>query len=285
MLIIDGYTRDARDQLRSGGASIAADLYVDMLTKCSPPNTEFDVLFPSDPEIDLPCPEDLGTYDGITWTGCSLSLCDEGPVIRGQIEIARNAFALGVPSFGSCWAAQIAVVAAGGRVTRNPRGREMGIARKIALTDEGRTHPMFHGKSAVFDAFSSHDDEITELPPGATVLAGNSWTAVQAVTVRHGEGEFWGLQYHPEYDLHELARLTFCRIDKLIGLGFFTDHDAALIYIDQLEQLHADPGRRDLAWQLGIDADVCDEETRLVEVLNWVEQQVLPRMQKQRSVS
>jgi hypothetical protein len=25
------------------------------------------------------------------------------------------------------------------------------------------------------------------------------------------------LQYHPEYDLHELARLTHCRIKKLVG--------------------------------------------------------------------
>jgi len=62
--------------------------------------------------------------------------------VRGQLDLARAAFAARVPSFGSCWAAQIAVVAAGGIVRANPRGREMGIARKIALTPEGRGHPM-----------------------------------------------------------------------------------------------------------------------------------------------
>ena len=35
-LIIDGYTKEARDQLQSGGASLAADLYKKMLLKCSP---------------------------------------------------------------------------------------------------------------------------------------------------------------------------------------------------------------------------------------------------------
>ena len=78
-----------------------------------------------------------------------------------------------------------------------------------------------------FDAFASHDDEITELPAGATVLSGNSWTRVQAISVTHENGEFWGLQYHPEYDLHELSRLTHCRMEKLVGQGFFEDQDAA----------------------------------------------------------
>ena len=58
----------------------------------------------------------------------------------------------------------MAVVAAGGTVRANPRGREMGIARKIALTPEGRGHPLYAGKGSVFDAFISHVDEITHLP-------------------------------------------------------------------------------------------------------------------------
>lgn len=91
----------------------------------------------------------------------------------------------GLPQYGSCWAAQIAVAAAGGHCAKNPRGREMGIARKIALTPEGRAHPMFEGKPSVFDAFTSHNDEITHIAPGGLDLAGNDFTAVQAVAVRH----------------------------------------------------------------------------------------------------
>ncbi len=274
-LVIDGYTREARAELQNGGASLAADLYVQMLEKCSPPGTACDVLFPSDEDAVMPDRAQLERYEGIAWTGCSLSLCDDSPAVREQIEVVRVAFEVGVPSFGSCWAAQIAVVAAGGTVTKNPRGREMGIARKIKLTPEGQSHPLYAGKSHVFDGFTSHDDEVTELPPGAVALAGNAWTRVQSVSVRFDAGEFWGLQYHPEYDLHELARLTYCRIDKLIRLGYFKDRDVALRYVDELEALHADPSRQDIAWHLGIDEDVMDEDVRLIEVRNWVNHLVL----------
>ncbi len=279
-LIVDGYTKAARDQLQSGGASVAADLYVTMLKKCSPQGTTCEIVFPSDPDVELPSGRELGSYDGIAWTGCSLCLNDESVEVRRQVEFARAAFAAGVPGFGSCWAAQIAVVAAGGRVQANPHGREMGIARKIQLTPTGRSHPLFEGKPSVFDAFISHDDEITHLPPGAECLASNAWTSIQAVCVTHLGTQFWGLQYHPEYDLHELARLTYCRIEKLIRYGFFKSEQAAHEYVDLLEDLHKDPSRKDIAWLLGIDADVMNEDVRLTEVRNWVRNLVLPGMRQ-----
>jgi GMP synthase (glutamine-hydrolysing) len=275
-LVVDGYTRQARDQLQGGGASVAADLYERMLKKCAPPGAECEIVFPSDPGVELPGGRDLQAFDGVAWTGCSLCLNDDSAEVRRQIEFARAAFAVGVPGFGSCWAAQIAVAAAGGRIGANPHGREMGIARKIQLTPEGRGHPLYEGKPSVFDAFISHDDEITHLPPGAVCLATNSWTRVQAVCVTSQGTQFWGLQYHPEYDLHEMARLTFCRIEKLVRYGFFQSEGAAREYVDHLEALHEDPTRKDLAWRLGIDSDVLSEDVRLTEVRNWVRHLVIP---------
>jgi len=259
---------------------VAADLYAAMLAKCAPEGTTWEIVFPSDPGVELPQDGTLGSYDGIAWTGCSLCLNDGSAEIQKQVEFARAAFAAGVPGFGSCWAAQIAVAAAGGRIETNPRGREMGIARKIQLTPIGRSHPLYEGKPTVFDAFISHDDEITHLPPGALCLATNAWTGVQAVCVTYLGTQFWAVQYHPEYDLHELARLTHCRIEKLIRLGFFNSEKAAHQYVDLLETLHEDPSRNDIAWLLGIDADVMNEDVRLAEVRNWVGRLVLPGMRQ-----
>ena len=277
-LIVDGYTKSAREQLQSGGASVAADLYSDMLKKCSPEGTTCEIVFPSDPGVKLPKDAALRSFDGIAWTGCSLCLNDESAEVRQQVDFARSAFAAGVPGFGSCWAAQIAVVAAGGRIAPNPHGREMGVARKIQLTPAGRSHPLYEGKPSVFDAFISHDDEITHLPPGAECLATNAWTRVQAVCVTYLGTQFWGLQYHPEYDLHELARLTYCRIEKLMRYGFFRSEQAGHEYVELLETLHKDPSRKDIAWLLGIDADVMNEDVRLAEVRNWVRRLVIPGM-------
>ena len=276
-LVIDGYHQSGREELLAGAASTAGDLYTRMLEKCRP-GCQIDVIFPADPDVTLPGDSELRDYDGIAWTGSSLTVYDDDRSVTSQIELAKAAFTARIPSFGSCWAAQIAVVAAGGRCARNPRGREMGIARKIWLTAEGRAHPMFTGKPSVFDAFISHEDEITHLPASGMTLASNAFSQVQAVTVTHRGGVFWAVQYHPEYDLHELARLTHCRTQKLIHQGFFANTDAVADYVEKLETLHRNPDRRDIAWQLGIDSDVMSEDIRLVEVRNWVNLQVLPGM-------
>ena len=280
-LVIDGYTRAARDELKAGGASVAGDLYAGMLRRILP-TARCDVLYPSDPDGALPKGMSLADYDGIAWTGCSLTIYEDTKEVRGQLDLARAAFEAKVPSFGSCWAAQIAVAAAGGIVRANPRGREMGIARKIALTPEGRGHPMYAGKASVFDGFISHVDEVTHLPPGGVLLAGNAFTHMQAVAVIYKGGVFWGLQYHPEYTLHEMARLTWCRLDKLVTLGFFKDREAGEAYVTLLETLHQDPTRKDIAWLLGVDEDVMSADVRTQEVRNWIENLVLPTMRARR---
>ena len=142
------------------------------------------------------------------WPGCNLTVYhDHDERVTKMVDFCKIAYEVGVPQFGSCWAAQIAVYAAGGEVKPNPKGREMGLARKIFLTPEGLKHPMYEGKPPVFDGFISHDDEITKLPEGGEWLASNEFTRVQAVAVKYKKGIFWAPQYHPEYDLFEIARL------------------------------------------------------------------------------
>ena len=267
--------------MAAGGATTAGQLYVKMLKKIVP-SSMCAILYPSDPDAVIPPGNSLAEFDGVAWTGCSLTVYDDSPEVRNQISLCRSVFDVKIPSFGSCWAAQIAAVAAGGICRANPNGREMGIARKIELTPEGRAHPMYEGKSKVFDAFISHVDEITHLPPGSVNLAGNAFTKIQAISVVYNGGVFWGLQYHPEYDLHEMARLTWCRLEKLIELKFFETRRAGERYVEFLETLNADPSRFDLSWLLGIDSDITSEDVRQIEVRNWVHRLVLPMMQLRR---
>ena len=278
-LVLDGYSKDGRDDLRTGGASSAGELYERMLKNCTPGGeAEVDILCPADPDAALPKGKDIAQYDGIAWTGSSLTVFEPGPQVTPQIEFVRAAFEAKVPSFGSCWAAQIAVVAAGGACARNPKGREMFLARKISLTRDGRAHPLYRDKKGVFDGWISHDDEITHLPSGAQLLASNDFTHVQSVSVTYKGGTFWSLQYHPEYDLHEMARLIYCRREKLMKLGFFKDMQGADSFVNDLEALHQDPSRKDISWRLGIDDDVMNKDIRQMEVRNWIELLVLPAM-------
>jgi GMP synthase (glutamine-hydrolysing) len=109
------------------------------------------------------------------------------------------------------------------------------------------------------------------------LLASNDFTHVQAIEVKHRKGTFWATQYHPEYDLHEVARLITARAGKLVAEGFFQSHEALGHYVDKLETLHRNPGRKDLRWELDIDDDVLSDQVRQVEFRNWINKLVLPR--------
>jgi GMP synthase (glutamine-hydrolysing) len=276
-IIVDGYPIESREQFEQVGMKLAAYLYRDLLLKYLP-QAKYDVFFSSDPGVDLPTEKALSQYDGILWPGCNLTVYHENDErVTKILDLVQSAYKIGVPQFGSCWGAQIAVYAAGGKVAPNPKGREMGVARKIYLTEEGKKHPMFAGKSGVFDGYISHDDEITELPPGAKWLAGNDFSKVQAVAVEHQKGVFWATQYHPEYDLHQVARLIVAREDRLLKYGFFKSKADVASYVERLEAVHADPQRKDLRWQLAIDDDLMDDSIRHREFINWLEKVVLPQ--------
>ncbi len=274
--VVNGYPETTREILTRAGACGADELFVRVF-KTLMPQARLETLHLADLDVAVPDTRSMDGYDGFLWTGSNLTAYEDDPRVTRQIEFAGRLFETGRPTFGSCWGAQIAVMAAGGTVGRSARGREIGIARKICLTPEGRRHPMYQGKPEVFDAFASHLDEITRLPPGATVLSGNDHSAVQALEIRHANGVFWGTQYHPEFDLYHLARLIASRQEPLMQEGFFADRGAAASTIAQMEALARDPSRKDLRWALGIDEDVLDESMRCNELRNWLEHQVPAR--------
>ncbi len=275
-LVIDGYSKASRDDLNAAGMQYAWKLYGDMLQR-NLPEAEYDVLLPSDSGVEMPDETELQKYSGILWTGCNLCIFDDkNPSVIKQIELAKLCYQIGVPSFGSCWGLQISVVAAGGKVGSNPRGKEMGIARKIRLTPEGENHPLFQGKPPVYEAYISHDDMVTEVPAGGVILSGNDFTPVQALAVTHKKGTFWSVQYHPEYNLYEMACLIIAREEPLIKKGFFKNPADLKAMVDKMKLLFKEPDRKDLRWQLVIDDDVLSSETKECEFRNWINGLVLP---------
>ncbi|MHC4439693.1 MAG: hypothetical protein ACYS3S_20235 [Planctomycetota bacterium] len=66
-LIIDGYPKDSRDELQDAGMKLAWELYAEMLLQHQP-EAVYDVLLPSDPDINMPSAKELHKYAGIIWT-------------------------------------------------------------------------------------------------------------------------------------------------------------------------------------------------------------------------
>jgi len=277
ILVAEGNTEERRRRLAEGGGTDGSVAYARSL-RLVQPQADITVICPADGDGALPSGTSLADYDGFVLGGSGLNIPggEDDPAVRRQIDLATAVFEAGPPFLGSCWGLQVAAAAAGGIVKASPRGREMGFARKVALTPEGRAHPLFENKSGVFDSPAIHVDEVTHLPPGGTLLAANGHSAVQAAAIHFRGGTFWGVQYHPEFDIAHIAGLTRCYAEDLAGEGFYADPAAAVDYADSLDVLQQDPSRGDLAWSLGLDADVLDPHVRCREIGNWIERQVVP---------
>lgn len=274
LLVIEGNTAEGRARSLASGSPPAGEGYAAVLKRLAP-EAAVDICYPADPGANLPGIEALAGYDGIAITGSALNIYDGGPAIEPQIALVRDAFASGTPIFGSCWGLQLATVAAGGVVRRNPKGREIGVARKIRVLEGGRDHPLLAGRAPVFDALCVHLDEVDSLPEGMTVLAANDHSAVQVAEIRRGDSVFWGVQYHPEYGFGDIAGVLRRYAPGLEADGFFRDGADARHMIGLYQALEARPDPR-LAWQLGIGGDILEPENRFRELINWLLRLVRP---------
>jgi GMP synthase (glutamine-hydrolysing) len=178
-----------------------------------------------------------------------------------------------MPFYGSCWGLQVAVVAAGGVVRANPRGREFGFGRRIVLNVAGRAHSMFAGKPAAFEAITVHRDEIAVLPPNSIELASNEM-GLQAAEVRHARGVFWGVQYHPEYTFAEIAATAVRYGEVLIREGLLRDQPEMDTWVTEVRALQANRDDARLCWRHGIGPALRSRALQLTEIRNWLESQV-----------
>ncbi len=272
-LVVEGNTRGAREAHKAAYGRMLSESYADVIQGAER-DAVCDIAFPADEGANLPDAAGLESYDGIVLTGSHLSIYDRTPEIMCQIDLMRAIYASRTPSFGSCWGLQVAAVAADGDVQKNPLGREVGFARRLRRTEEGRGHPMLEGRPEVYDAPAIHLDMVTVLPKDATIIATNPVSAVQAAEIRQDGGTFWGVQYHPEFSLAELAVIMRLRTELMIREGFCRTPEEVHAYADDLTTLDREPSRFDVAWRHGVDAEILDTARRTREIRNFIEQRV-----------
>ncbi len=269
-LIAESETPDARERRRANVGRSSGETYADTL-RAIERDALCDMIRPAEDGAELPEREGLQAYDAVFLTGSPLHLYKDTPEVRRQLSFMRAVFASGTPSFGSCAGLQVAAVAAGGTVRENRRGHEAAFARRITPTAAGLRHKLLAGRPAAYDALSIHSNEVEHLPDDATLLATNGVTGVQAAEIRHDGGVFWGVQYHPELPLDEVAGALRQQADDLIEQGLAQDKAAVEAYAATVETLGRTPARRDLAWQLGLDRQVTDSALRQAELRNFIE--------------
>lgn len=274
ILVIDGNQVATRTKHVSVGGTDSGNGYAATLKRLHK-DLEVDIVRPADEVPKLPDGVAVEDYDGAAITGSALNIYSLEPAVERQIELVKAVFAAGVPCFGSCWGLQVGVTAAGGKVVRNPRGREFGFGRRIMLTAAGRDHAMFQGKPEVFDAPTVHIDTVESLPAGATALAHNDMGLQAAEIKLKNGGTFWGVQYHPEYSCKEIAAMARRYSETLIRDGLLKDQSDLDALARDLTELNDNPDIARLAWRYGVGPSITDLSIRLAELKNWLDKQVL----------
>ncbi|MEX2034784.1 MAG: type 1 glutamine amidotransferase, partial [Xanthobacteraceae bacterium] len=141
-------------------------------------------------------------------------------------------------------------------------------------------NPMYVGKPEVFNAPTVHLDEVETVAPGTIVLATNQVSQVQSAEIRVNGAVAWGVQYHPEYPLREIAAIVRRVGFRLIDEGFFLDTAEIATFAGDLDALDRNPADKRLSWRYGISRNVLDKKLRTGEVANWLQFQVLPTRAK-----
>jgi GMP synthase (glutamine-hydrolysing) len=165
-------------------------------------------------EGELPATDD---YDGVLMTGSPQSVTDGKP----WMEIAA-AYLLQAsetkPVLGVCFGHQLLGKALGGKVEKNPLGREVGTT-EVRLTAAALADPLFADLPERILVQQTHEDHVTAIPPGATLYADNAHCPVQAF----GYGDrIRCVQFHPEMQaIHStsLAEARRSRLDAIIPGG------------------------------------------------------------------
>lgn len=268
-LVAQSELPDEREARRERAGKSSGETYAATLRQMVA-GAEVTIVAPADEDADRLPPERLRTFDAVFLTGSPMHVYQDTPEVARQLAFMRDVFASGVPAFGSCAGLQIAVAAAGGTVRKMPRRMEAGIARGISATAAGRDHPLLAGRPAVWDAAAIHGDEVECLPPDSVLLAGNAVTAIQAAEIRHDGGVFWGVQYHPELSLAEIAIALRAQADELIDAGLAEDEQAVAGRAALLDRLQHDPDHRPTRWLLGVDAELSVETNRRREIGNFL---------------
>lgn len=138
----------------------------------------------------------LAGYDALWVMGGPMDVWEEEryPWLVDEKAVIREAVSeRGMPFLGICLGHQLLADALGGEVA--PMAQPAVGILDVELTPAGRSDPLLAGLPQGFKCLQWHDAEVVEPPPDATVLAGSSRCAVQALRV--GKNAY-GLQYHVE---------------------------------------------------------------------------------------
>jgi GMP synthase (glutamine-hydrolysing) len=137
-----------------------------------------------------------GNFTHVIHSGSALSITKPAPFTEKAVAFIRDARENKIAQMGICYGHQLVCKALVGdhAVRSSPKGLEAGW-NQVRFDHKGM-EVLSVGKSEI--VWQHHFDEVTEIPPGAELLAINAHTEIQAYV--NYEQRLFGTQFHPEFD-------------------------------------------------------------------------------------
>ncbi len=143
-----------------------------------------------------PPPSVLEGHAGLVVLGGEMGAADDADFawLGPTKKLIASAVADDIPFLGICLGHQLAALALGGEVQRNPQGQALGLT-PLGLTTAGQRDRLLGAIPAGSLAVQWNNDIVTRLPAAAVELATSPDGTVQAARY---ERRAWGVQFHPE---------------------------------------------------------------------------------------
>lgn len=174
-------------------------------------------------------PPDLDNVDGVISLGGRQNVGDNVAWLGEEMAFLRRAHEAGLPVVGVCLGAQLIAAALGGQVGPLEKP-EVGF-HTVSLTPLGQVDALLAGVAWSSPQFCHHGEGVTELPPGATLLASSQACRVQVFKVGL---RTCAVQFHFEAERDQIEAL--CRGETDMGQRVGVTPEQVLTQADR----HAD---------------------------------------------
>ncbi len=183
----------------------------------------------------VPSHRELGEADVVLLGGSGdYSVAKGGPWLPAALETMRQLHETAKPTFASCWGFQAMARAMGGEVVTDLGLAEVGT-HWLELTPEGKRDPVFGPLGERFQVQIGHEDTVTRLPEGATLLASSA--SVENEAFRFDGRPIYCTQFHPELDRDGIitriaqypAYLRLAGLDTLVEFSAATPETEAIL--------------------------------------------------------